>query len=88
MDAKTKKKSLKVLLVSFLLTCVSILTVYAINCDLTCPICGSKNINHYHPNHGVACEALCRDCRYRWYEENPPIYKPSEEEEQCDHSLL
>jgi len=72
-----KKFSLIVVLVVTLLG--GAFAAYATRCDLTCPYCSSKNINHFHPNKGVPCWAYCRDCGYEWFEENPPQVPPKEE---------
>lgn len=68
-----KKSFKKFLLVSVmaLSLCGGVYVAYATTCDLVCPNCAGKNINHFHPNEGVPCWAYCRDCEYEWFEENP-----------------
>ena len=66
MKKNLKKISLIIILVVTLLG--GAFAAYAITCDLTCPNCGGKNINHFHPNKDVPCWAFCRDYETEWYE--------------------
>ncbi len=77
MKKNLKKISLIIILVVTLLG--GAFAAYAITCDLTCPNCGGKNINHFHPNKDVPCWAFCRDCETEWYEKNPPQVPPKED---------
>ena len=72
---KTKNLAIA-FIVSLLTMCGIAITAYAVNCDLTCPNCGSKEINHFHPNGEKGCWANCRTCDYEWYEADPPMYNP------------
>lgn len=82
-----KKNLKKMLLVSVmaLSLCGGVYVAYATTCDLVCPSCAGKNINHFHPNKGVPCWAYCRDCKYEWYEENPPQVPPKEDRKEKDN---
>lgn len=76
-----KRMFKKFLLIAVLLItlCGGAIAAYAITCDLICPDCGGKNINHFHPNKDVPCWAFCRDCGHEWYEKNPPQVPPKED---------
>ncbi len=38
-----------------------------INCNIVCPKCNSREINHTHINGGSTYYAVCRECGYKWY---------------------
>lgn len=68
------KKSLKT--ISLIIVVVVTLlggafAAYATRCILKCPICGSIETNHFHPNGGKGAQVLCRSCGYEWFDADP-----------------
>jgi len=63
-----KKKGIGIALVAGVLLAVSAVAfARSIDCDIVCPVCGSLNVNHYHPgNDPTVYHAFCRDCNYEW----------------------
>ena len=52
-------------------TLLSSFDAKAINCDIVCPDCGSREITHFHDSKtGLICFILCRGCGYQWPKES------------------
>lgn len=42
----------------------------SVDCDIVCPICGSREVNHVHLNGSSTYYAKCRMCMHEWYGES------------------
>ena len=68
---KNRFKKFSFIAVIVIVLCGSVVAAYATRCILKCPICGSIETNHFHPNEGKGAQVLCRSCGYEWFDADP-----------------